>query len=88
MTTRNSNETVYFDEVFDLMKAENVAEAIEYVKQDKLKVIDTCDKDGTTVLQYVTIILQFNHIIFKILNFYTTFRYKFMKRNSATQSFS
>ena len=57
MTTENSNKIVYSEEIFNLMKAENVEEAIEYVKQDKLKVIDTCDKDGTTVLQYVTIIL-------------------------------
>lgn len=72
MTTGNSNETVYFDEVFNLMKAENVAEAIEYVKQDKLKVIDTCDKDGTTVLQYVSIFFVVNLILsisFCITNF-------------------
>lgn len=64
MMTGNSTETVYFDEIFNLMKAENVAEAIEYVKQDKLKVIDACDKDGTTVLQYVIIYLLFLNVSF------------------------
>ncbi len=60
MTSGNHTETVYFDEIFNLMKSEKVVEAIEYVNQGKLKAIDSCDKDGTTVLQYVNITLSCN----------------------------
>lgn len=41
------------DEIFSVMKCENVTQAIECVKQDKLQVIDSRNYKGSTVLQCV-----------------------------------
>ena len=46
---------IEYDEIFDLIKDAKIEEAIEYVKQNKLKSVDCGDADGTTPLQYVKI---------------------------------
>ena len=40
------------DEIFSMLKEAKIAEAISYVKEGKLKNVDSVDEHGTTVLQY------------------------------------
>ncbi len=42
-----------FDKIFDLMNDAKHEKAIEYINNGQLKIVDCCDINGTTPLQYV-----------------------------------
>ena len=52
-TVSNVPSTDEIDPIFELMKENKVTESIAYVKENKLKLVDCFDQNGTTPLQYV-----------------------------------
>ena len=53
MSATEASDNKEYDPIFELMKEGKTEEALEYVKQKKLKEIDCGDANGTTPLQYV-----------------------------------
>lgn len=52
METRNGQAKKEKDEIFTILKENRIDEAIRYVKEGKLRQVDTTDEHGTTPLQY------------------------------------
>ena len=47
------------DKIFDLLKESKIADAIQYINENKLEKIDCVDEHGTTALQYAVKIYSF-----------------------------
>ena len=59
------------DPIFELIKENKVNESIAYVNENKLKLVDCVDRNGTTPLQYVNKSdkIHFKYLLLIIIKF-------------------
>ena len=50
-----SQITVSKDKIFDLLKESKINEVMDYIKDNKLSMVDCVDEHGTTPLQYAVL---------------------------------